>query len=71
MNNKSKIAGIFCDLQKAFDSVNHSILLDKLEFYGINGKFKALIQSSQTGRYQKVALHNNKSRAINTARNGI
>jgi hypothetical protein len=59
MNNNLKIGGIFCDLQKAFDSVNHEILLNKLEFYGIQGKFKTLIESYLPGRYQKITLNNN------------
>ena len=56
MNNNQKVGGIFCNIQKAFDCVNHEILLEKLEFYGIKGKFKTLIKSYLTGRYQKVIL---------------
>ena len=43
MNSNLKIGGILCNLQKAFDCVNHKILLDKLEIYGIEGKFKTLL----------------------------
>jgi hypothetical protein len=39
MNNNLKIGGIFCDLQKVFDCMDHKILMNKLEFYGIEGKF--------------------------------
>jgi hypothetical protein len=58
MNNKLMVGGIFCDLQKAFDCVNHKILLDKLIFYGIEGKFKTLIESYLTDRYQRVVIGN-------------
>jgi len=52
------VGGIFCDLQKSFDCVNHKILLEKLEFNGVEGKFKRLIESYLTGRYQRVTLNN-------------
>ena len=45
---------------KKHDCVNHKILLEKLEFYGVEGKFKRLIESYKylTGRYQRVTLNN-------------
>jgi hypothetical protein len=36
-NNKRDVAGIFCDVAKAFDCINLSILMTKLLYYGING----------------------------------
>jgi hypothetical protein len=56
LNDKQLAGGIFCDLQKAFDCVNHKILLDKLHLYGIHGKFITLMESYLTNRYQKVSL---------------
>ena len=51
MNQNQMVGGILCDLQKAFDSVNHEILFKKIQFYGIGGKIKMLIQSYFTNRY--------------------
>jgi hypothetical protein len=62
INNKQLAGGIFCDLQKAFDCVSHDILIKKLEFYGITGKFGALIKSYLRGRYQRVNLDTNNSK---------
>jgi hypothetical protein len=60
MNDKCLVGGIFCDLQKAVDYVNHNILLGKLEFYGIVGKFQALIKSylSETTNENKISKQN-------------
>ena len=47
---------IFCGLEKAFDSVNHDILLSKLPYYGIIGKAKLLLESYLLNRYQRVLI---------------
>jgi len=58
MNNNRMVGGMFCDLQKAFDCVSHKILLQKLEFYSIEGKLKTLIESYLKGRYHRLAQGN-------------
>jgi hypothetical protein len=60
MNCKQMVGGMFCDLHKASDCINHAVLLEKLKYCGVSGKFYSLIKSYLDGRYQKVILsHNN------------
>ena len=51
-------AGIFIDLQKAFDTVEHSILLQKLNSYGIRGVTNRLLKSYLSNRLQLVSINN-------------
>ena len=45
LNNKTTASSIFCDLEKAFNSVNHNLLLYKLPYHGISVKAKLLLKS--------------------------
>jgi len=56
INNKSLVCGIFCDFTKAFDTVNHDILISKLEYYGIISRTNKLIKSYLSNRYQRVTI---------------
>ena len=56
---------IFLDFSKAFDTVNHEILLTKLEFYGMRGIVKDWFTSYLSNRKQLVSLGNTQSGKVN------
>ena len=49
-------AVIFLDIKKAFDTVNHKILLEKLKYYGLNGTVYNWFESYLSSRYQSTKL---------------
>ena len=48
--------GVYLDLKKAFDTVNHNILLTKLEHYGIKGNANYWLRSFLTDRKQNTSV---------------
>ena len=54
LNNNHTVFGIFLDFSKAFDTVKHEILLNKLEHYGIRGNVQDLFKSYLKNRKQLV-----------------
>ena len=61
IDNKKYGCGIFIDLRKAFDTVNHEILLRKLDHYGIRGMAQNWFKSYLTNRKQYVSLNGESS----------
>ena len=65
MDNSMSTVAVFIDLKKAFDTVDHNILLNKLEHYGIRGLALSWIQSYLTNRTQYVSINDTNSTCIN------
>ena len=57
MDNNDVPIGIFLDLAKAFDTIDHAILLSKLEHYGVDGIPLQLVKNYFTNRKQYVKLN--------------
>ena len=56
-NSKTNIAA-YLDVQKAFDSINHDILLAKLKMSGIGDDLCKLLKNYLSSRYQRTRLYN-------------
>jgi Reverse transcriptase (RNA-dependent DNA polymerase) len=59
-----QIDSIYTDFSKAFDCVDHKILISKLEILGFSGNFLKWISSYLTGRTQIVKILNNLSNPV-------
>jgi hypothetical protein len=55
------VGDIFCELEKAFDSVDYDMLSCKLNCYGISGPIRKLIKSYVTNRYQRFLIRGTSS----------
>ena len=58
VESREKSCSIFLDFAKAFDTVNHDILLEKLKYYGIRGLPLYWFKSYLSGRYHCVKINN-------------
>ena len=64
IDDKQLTVGIFVDLAKAFDTVDHQILLNKLEFYGIRGIAHNWFSSYLRNRKQYVSINKTMSNQV-------
>ena len=61
LENREYTVGVFLDFSKAFDTVNHEILLQKLRYYGIRGIANDWLRSYLNKRKQFCTYDNTKS----------
>ena len=61
LNGGNEVDVIYLDYSKAFDKVDHQVLLAKMKMYGINGKFYDWIKDFLSNRSQTVVVDGSKS----------
>lgn len=58
LNSKNHVGVLYSDLQKAFDSINHDVLLQKLEMYGVREIELRWFRSYLSDRQQSILVNN-------------
>ena len=64
IDKRKHTIGVFVDLSKAFDTINHNLLLNKLEHYGVRGIAHQFLTSYLKNRFQYVSYNNVKSELL-------
>ena len=65
LDNNEYAIGIFLDIKKAFDCIDHSILLSKLEHYGFRGHIQEFIRNYLSSRRQYTLINSTHSSTQN------
>lgn len=64
LDNNKQTDSIYTDFRKAFDRVDHKILLDKIAFNGIRGNLWRWFKSYITNRTQRVVINGHESKPV-------
>ena len=64
LRKKEYSVGVFVDLQKAFDTVEHDILIKKLDTYGLRGTSNNLLKSYLSNRKHNVKIRKSISKSL-------
>ena len=65
IDNNNLALGLFLDIKKAFDCIDHNILCDKLEHYGFRGHILTLLRDYLTNRQQHTSINQHQSSNCN------
>ena len=63
--------GVFIDLSKAFDTINHSILLKKVESYDVTDRNHSWFKNHLSNRKQFIQINNERNTELETITCGV